>query len=945
MEVPKIVSWGQAAAMTVCGIVGAIATGGEPTTAVIVGSSLNVLSAALIAKLVTRTDRHDDKCEALASALHNEHLAKIAADAVTHVILARQDILESGPRKKLAEAAGLYWLKLLRQEDGRVAGYVESELPARLTEYLEAEQQGQPILLPQWKQILMESAADAGLSPDLSDAEWNQLAGHMCREYPRQLYTTIKTNLQSDGAAFAGVVIRMLAEISHSVSELRGVPPPNIDLTPLFENFASLTSTVLSQTQTILVQLDASARLGREQLIGFRDEMRTALASVKDDTAATRQMVEQLTTTNAQQAAALAGFGSEMRQLLQQLVASNQQAPSQYAGLVKAVVRLPNVLGEIPAQEGKRDEPERIAAAYERLEREENLPQGTLERELPGFAQWLLHRPDLDSLAAVQARFVQRQYDIAEAGALDAERSLAQQETELYSRRIMAFCMAGHAAREQFCYTRALEHYRAAAALAVEKNAPYAWAGVQTHIAHTLIDLGKGYEAELALRPVLRISESVQGEEDPITLQIRNDLAVAMEKQGKYPEAEAEHRQVLAISERVLSAEHPGTLASRNNLAATLDLQGKHAEAEAEFRAILPIIGRVRGRESPSTLTTRVNLANALDAQGKYAEAESEFRAVLMIQERLLGSDNTQTMDRRKRLANWLLQQCKYTEAEAEFRRLLVSQERVNGAEHPDTLITRSNIAAAMLEQGNSSGAEAELRAVLPKIEQVLPAEDRNALSSRNNLAVALYSQGKYAEAEAELRTMLSIRERVLGAEHLDTLENRKHLAMALGKQGKDAEEDQEYRRVIDIFASQNEQGRALLELGNTGDAQKHYHALLQNMARILGVTHPETMMTRANLASTLAEQGKFAEAEVEFRTVLPIAERMRAADPEAYHTIAYSLAACIAKQGKLKEALGMMQRTEAQCIGDLGPEHPSTKAAKAAREKIEAKLDATRKQ
>jgi len=71
----------------------------------------------------------------------------------------------------------------------------------------------------------------------------------------------------------------------------------------------------------------------------------------------------------------------------------------------------------------------------------------------------------------------------------------------------------------------------------------------------------------------------------------------------------------------------------------------------------------------------------------------------------------------------------------------------------------------------------------------------------------------------------------------------------------------------------------------------------------------------------------------------LPIAERMRAADPDAYHTISYSLAACIAKQGKLKEALGMMQRTEAECTADLGPEHPSTKAAKAAREKIEAKL------
>ena len=315
------------------------------------------------------------------------------------------------------------------------------------------------------------------------------------------------------------------------------------------------------------------------------------------------------------------------------------------------------------------------------------------------------------------------------------------------------------------------------------------------------------------------------------------------------------------------------------------------------------------GQDSPDALAARSKYAMALYDQGKYAIAELEHRTVAQLRARVLGAEHPDTLKSRNNLANALKAQGRYTEAEHEHREVLKIRERVLGAEHLETLSSRNNLANALDYQGRYAEAGQEHREVLQIRERVLGTEHLDTLKSRNNLATALQAQGKHPEAEQEHQAVLHILERVLGAEHPDTLSSRNNLANALQAQGKYAEAEHEHR------------------------------AVLQFRARVLGAEHPDTLKSRNNMANAVNAQGRYAEAEPEHRAVVQFLERVLGADHPDMVKSCCNLALCLESQQKLPEALGFMQRAEQVGTKALGPGHPDTKAAKTARERIEAKL------
>jgi hypothetical protein len=509
--------------------------------------------------------------------------------------------------------------------------------------------------------------------------------------------------------------------------------------------------------------------------------------------------------------------------------------------LLLAMRDLPAAVAQASQAGDKGGETARLARAYGTLEDKLKLPRGMLEKELPKFAEQLLQRADTRLMDRASALFAVKKFAQAEEAALTAKDKALEAAGKPVKDAIAALGLAGSAAWEQTHYARALDHFRAAAALTSQQRDPVEWAHVQHQLALILQAQGDSRLAADILRQVIEIEERVLGPEHHNTLTSRNNLAIALAAQGKNAEAEKEHRAVLAIRQRVAGPEHPDTLKSRSRLASVLylHLQGKNAEAEEEHRAVLAIQQRVLGPEHPDTLESRNNLAEILRNQGKNLEAEAEHRAVLGIFLRVLGPEHPNTLGSQNNLACAQAAQGKNAEAEKQHRAILAIRERVLGPEHPDTLKSRHNLASLLCLQGKNAEAEEEHRAVLAIHQRVLGPEHPDTLESRNNLATALYAQAKFSEAEEEDRAVLAIRERVLGPEHRDTLTSRSNLAIALCDQG------------------------------NYAEAEKQQRAILAIRERVLATEHPDVFITCYSLSLCLKLQGHMPEALVFARRAL----------------------------------------------------------------------------
>ena len=334
------------------------------------------------------------------------------------------------------------------------------------------------------------------------------------------------------------------------------------------------------------------------------------------------------------------------------------------AGLQEEMKKLREAIAQYPSAEAKAREaqpgqkPEQIEErAYAEVARNLGIDARTLREKLPAFAEQFKRSPDATTFERANAAFVAKDYAEAERLALNAAEEAQKADPSRIADALKALELAGWSAQNRIEYARALNHFRAAAALTNRQRDALEWAGVQYEIAFVLYDQGHYSEAETILRDIVSIREEVLGPEHPDTLASRNILANALRGEGKYAEAEAEHRAVLKLREKVLGPEHPDTLGSRNNLANALDSEGKYAEAEAENRALLKLAEKVLGPEHPDTLGSRNNLANALDNEGKYDEAEAEYRAVVKLREKVLGPEHPDTLLSRDQWA-WILATC-----------------------------------------------------------------------------------------------------------------------------------------------------------------------------------------------------------------------------------------------------------------------------------------------
>ncbi|EDX78103.1 Tetratricopeptide repeat family [Coleofasciculus chthonoplastes PCC 7420] len=314
-----------------------------------------------------------------------------------------------------------------------------------------------------------------------------------------------------------------------------------------------------------------------------------------------------------------------------------------------------------------------------------------------------------------------------------------------------------------------------------------------------LYNQGKYNEAIPLAERMLRLYQSVYGEDHLDITYSLNYLGILYRNQGRYTEAEPLYRQALEMKKRLLGEEHPHVATSLNNLAYLYESQGRYTEAEPLYRQALEMYKRLLGEEHPLVATSLNNLAYLYESQGRYTEAEPLLRQALEMRKRLLGQDHPAVATSLNNLAGSYQSQGRYTEAEPLLRQALEMSKRLLGEEHPHVALSLNNLAALYDNQGRYSEAEPLYRQALEMRKRLLGQEHPDVATSLNNLAALYDNQGRYSEAEPLYRQALEMSKRLLGQEHPDVATSLNNLAGLYLYQGRYSEAEPLYRQALEM--------------------------------------------------------------------------------------------------------------------------------------------------
>lgn len=164
--------------------------------------------------------------------------------------------------------------------------------------------------------------------------------------------------------------------------------------------------------------------------------------------------------------------------------------------------------------------------------------------------------------------------------------------------------------------------------------------------------------------------------------------------------------------------------------------------------------------------------------------------------------------------------------------------------------------------------------------------------------------------------------------------------AITYSEQGKFAEAEKEYRDVIKLkekvlgaehpetLISRNNLANLFYIQRKVPEAEAECRQLVQLEEKVLGPENPNTLISRTNLSLALGSRGAHAEEEKEFREVVAIEEKLLGIEHPDTLRGYLSLAVSLAQQGKIDEAKEFAACALQDGRRVWGPSHAITRAA-----------------
>lgn len=346
-------------------------------------------------------------------------------------------------------------------------------------------------------------------------------------------------------------------------------------------------------------------------------------------------------------------------------------------------------------------------------------------------------------------------------------------------------------------------------------------------VAELYRDQGQYAQAEPLLRRVLAAREGAFAASDPLRVQTMGNLGENLYWEDKNDEAEAILRKALALDQKLGGTNYGADV--RNYLALVVERRSSFTEASQLLSQAAEISRRVRGPDSPDFARTMHNLSSALIDSGDLPEAEEKLRETAAIKRKILGNDHPELALTLNNLAFVLLEEGNVGAAEPVARETLRIWSKNYGERHQRVAIAYGKLGAVLEAEGDYKQAETYYRHALDILSEVdapkwmsasmLENMDKLELDRHNFAGAEMYAQqslslrrksggdddpglasslieiglarelaGYSAQAETPLRQAFEIRKAKLPLNHPAVMEAEIRLGEALTTEGKPRE-------------------------------------------------------------------------------------------------------------------------------------------------------------
>eukprot|EP00397_Hematodinium_sp_SG-2012_P003147 GEMP01003155.1.p1 GENE.GEMP01003155.1~~GEMP01003155.1.p1 ORF type:complete len:981 (+),score=280.66 GEMP01003155.1:305-3247(+) len=421
-------------------------------------------------------------------------------------------------------------------------------------------------------------------------------------------------------------------------------------------------------------------------------------------------------------------------------------------------------------------------------------------------------------------------------------------------------------------------------------------------------------EAEQRLQVIAAVSVTEFGEDHVLTLRAIGELAITHLRQNRVEDVAPALQHVFQTHAATLGTDHPTTLAAWTNLAILQAAQGQRDAAIESYGQVLSKRRALYGASHPETLTCERQLAIQSNSPVE------TFEQLMLQWSALRGAESVRTLCALHDMGVRLCRAHNYAAAVDVFQRAYQGFSHTCGLSHKVTVDTCSKIVGALMTQGAPHGdADAHLNTVHKAVQARCGAQHIETWKASNNVAVMHFRALRFADS---LRVF---KEECIGpwlkrvTLQKATLKTMAPVSSPRASYRVATEDDLAYALVRQNYSF------PLGENDRVHEAETTLKCVRQDLQRILGPEHPNTLLAMNNYGVSLKTSRNLQEAEKILSEVMELREKVLGPDDvetlESYCNL--GMTQKIAR--KYKEAWEAQSHAYEKRVALLGEKHQDT--------------------
>jgi eukaryotic-like serine/threonine-protein kinase len=445
-------------------------------------------------------------------------------------------------------------------------------------------------------------------------------------------------------------------------------------------------------------------------------------------------------------------------------------------------------------------------------------------------------------------------------------------------------------------------------------------------IATTYSSLGLYDRALPVEREALTLRRAYLSSRDAEIAESMDELGQIYTFKADYSAAEPLLRDALVMRQSILEKDDPAIIDNLGNLGLLLQNRGDFAAADPVFREALAASERRFGENATETARRLDDLATNQDNLGKAAESAAMYRRALAIREAKLGAEDAEVATSLINLGVHLDNAGDRDQPIKLLERALAIRGKIYGPKHPLVGFAELALAGAYESANRVSDAEREANGALAIFRSTLPEDHPKISECLNMLGILRTEQRDFHGAVPMFREVLARYKTTLGADHPDTLTAQNNLAATLLHAGQFAEAEQLQRDVIARVRADNGQGTieldrenlaiTLQQEGKYAEAVTFVQKAFEQQKEREGELSGNAVVALRSLAIAEEFNGDAASAEKDFRATLRLGEQLASLQGIEIFQWQIPLADFLVGANRCDEAVPLLE----QALSVLGP-------------------------